>query len=599
MKILAWQLSYILTIFFFISCANFNRSAPKPSGSDWPEAQKYLENLIHREMVQNGLPSLSLILMTDKEVIWRKDFGYANVEHESSLQEDTVYRVGSISKPVTALRIMQLVEQGKIALDDPYIKYVPDFYMRSLGQWHKLITIRQLLSHHSGLAFSVYRGIMSRRPQSLAEFMIDLRSQYIAVKPGEVYLYSNLGFDLLGRLIEIIDNKSFGQSMKEHVLAPLGMNDSSFILTQSIYDRLAHAYKDGHPALDFKIRDAPAGGLYASSRDLVKLVNLFLNKGKLPNNKVFLKPETINEIWSPQFQDLALNLDYQTGFDWNLKDEDLSDLGALASHDGSMPFYYSRLMILRDQNLSFIALTNAATVNARESIRKISVETLRYAVSSLKKKEIIINEEKFQPRTLSKDEISNIEGYYSTEYGLIHIKDKKDHFQTQITDYAVELWPVQPEGFKVVYQLLGLFEIPVDFFSSWRLSFSEVAGKKLIIRHKNGLKLLFGEKVESAKISKKWEDRLGRYYVLNKDEDLVLLRSARLSVQSGILTLHAEFPHYLTEKVSFPLSPLSDYVARIPGLVRATGDYLWFEGDPSTGQETLNFSGYKLQKINP
>src|SRR5947207_9721701 len=134
---------------FLIGLPFSSRAADVEPSKKYQAAVQLLERFIQRQVSEKRLPALSIALVDDQEIVWAKGFGFANPQAKIPATADTVYRVGSVSKLFTDVAVMQLVEQGRLDLDVPVTRYLPDF--QPVNPFHKPITLRQLMTHRSGL----------------------------------------------------------------------------------------------------------------------------------------------------------------------------------------------------------------------------------------------------------------------------------------------------------------------------------------------------------------------------------------------------------------------------------------------------------------
>lgn len=178
-----------------------------------------LERFIEQAMKSQKMPGLSVAIVHG-DFRWSRGFGFADVENEVPARPDSSYRTGSVAKPMTAVAVLKLVEDGKIDLDAEVQTYVPYFPRKS-----KPVTVRQLLAHQGGI--SHYRDYMKegriREPKNTRESIAIFQDFDLVAEPGTSYIYSSYGFNLLGAVIEGASGKPYGEYLTENVWKPLGM----------------------------------------------------------------------------------------------------------------------------------------------------------------------------------------------------------------------------------------------------------------------------------------------------------------------------------------------------------------------------------------
>jgi CubicO group peptidase (beta-lactamase class C family) len=175
-----------------------------------------------------GLFSGAVLVGVKGKVVYKHAFGSANREWHNANTTDTKFRLASVSKPFCAIVVLQLVQEGKLRLEDNICDWLPN-YRNDTG---KKITIHHLLSHQSGIkdftAGFNYRGSVSRLPFAKDEFIEKYCSNDLMNEPGTIYAYCNAGYVILGRVVEKVTRKSFEQNVQERIFVPLEMNDSGY-----------------------------------------------------------------------------------------------------------------------------------------------------------------------------------------------------------------------------------------------------------------------------------------------------------------------------------------------------------------------------------
>lgn len=221
-----------------------------------------------------GLFSGAVLVAYEGEVLYRDAFGLANREWEIPNTTDTRFRLASVSKPFCAMVVMQLVQEGKLALDDPVTRHL-SYYRADTGD---LITIHHLMAHQSGIpdftANFDYRGTISKLSFDKDEFIQDYCSGDLIHDPGTFYSYCNAGYIILGRIIEKVTRRSFEQNVAERIFEPLGMNGSGYDRNEYLIPKRASGYTRGPfgytnaEYLDMGSSPGAAGALYSTVEDL-------------------------------------------------------------------------------------------------------------------------------------------------------------------------------------------------------------------------------------------------------------------------------------------------------------------------------------------
>lgn len=260
--------------------------------------------------------------------------GYQNLETKTPMAKNTIFRIASMTKPITAMAIMMLVDEGAISVDDPVEKHLPEFTGQmlvanrdkgagtvTLKKPSRPITIRDLLTHTSGMGGwpAGLADIYKTRNRSLAEGVLVISQQPLEFEPGSKWAYSNTGIDTLGRIIEVKSGIPYEDFLRRRLFEPLMMRDTTYYPTPEQRQRIAVTYDrvDGKlvPAKQLVIDlpasggryPLPAAGLYSTGEDLAKLYRMVLNRGTAGNVR-FLSDKSIKTMTQLQTGDL------KTGF---------------------------------------------------------------------------------------------------------------------------------------------------------------------------------------------------------------------------------------------------------------------------------------------
>jgi len=290
------------------SAAACNAAPERGTGDPDPryaEVARALAPFIEREMREKGIPALSIALVDDQSVVWAAGFGVQDSATNTPASAETVYRVGSVSKLFTDIGVMQLVERGAVQLDTPVTRYLPDFQPQNTSGTP--ITLRQLMSHYSGLVREPPRGhYFDDGGTTLAQTVASLNETALVFPPQTRRKYSNAAIGVVGFLLERQGNEAFASYLKRSVLAPMGLTSSAFEPESALVARLAPGVmwtRHGRrfPAPNFQLGMSPAGSMYSTMPDLGRFMSVLFNDGKSPSGVALLQPATLAEMWTPQF----------------------------------------------------------------------------------------------------------------------------------------------------------------------------------------------------------------------------------------------------------------------------------------------------------
>jgi methyl acetate hydrolase len=291
-------------------------------------SQAQIDQILRQKSDAGEIPGVVAMAANGNDVIYKGAFGKRDLSKTDDMTVDSVFWIASMTKAVTTAGAMQLVEQGKLELDAPIGKLLPDLASPQVlegfdakGQ-PKLrpakgaITLRQLMTHTAGFCYNMWNGDMGTYLDKaglppITTCKNDALKTPIATDPGTRWEYGS-NIDFVGKAVEAVSGKRLDAYLRDHLLAPLGMTDTSFKLTDSQRKRLVGMHARGEDAslasIPFEMEQDPefhmgGGGLYGTAADYIKFCQMILNKGKGNGNQV-LKPETIATMGQNHIGDL-------------------------------------------------------------------------------------------------------------------------------------------------------------------------------------------------------------------------------------------------------------------------------------------------------
>jgi CubicO group peptidase (beta-lactamase class C family) len=287
---------------------------------DAEQAFKAICDRIPDAMTKYGVPGVAIgIVADDRE--FTAGFGVTNVEHPLTVDEDTFFQIGSTTKTLTATAVMRLVEEKKLALDDPITKYLPNFRMRD-PEVAERVTMRHLLTHVAGWQGDFFEDT-GDGDDALAKYVAAMAELPQITPLGAVWSYNNAAFSLAGRVIEVVTGKTYEQAMLELVLKPLDLRRSYFFPTYV----MTHRFVSGHASVGgnaFVLRPwqlprsaYPAGGIVATIKDQLRYARFHLGDGTVDDGERVLSRESIAMMQTPQRQAM---LDNKIGLAWWIRE---------------------------------------------------------------------------------------------------------------------------------------------------------------------------------------------------------------------------------------------------------------------------------------
>ena len=369
---------YIIILILMILCLHIPSSlGEKLNNNTYDNSitiDSHLENIVFKLKINTLLKlghyrSISACIVKNNSLVWSGAYGFSDKLFLQRPNKDTIYMAGSISKVVTATAIMQLWENESydFNLDDNVSKWLT-FDLKNPNHPKTNITFRMLLAHQSSLLDHNVSTpeLFSNQDYSYVEKLLvpgnerynpDYWADY---QPGSKGNYSNLGFIILGYIIENMTKLSFEEYCYENILKPLDMKNSSFNISKINKFKLAPPYVWQGVFLrgqkfDFKFID-PCGGLYTSVEDLSHLLIAHLNGGLYKNIQI-LKKSTLNIMHKIQYPNSKLESGYYYGFGWAIWPDE-NDEPILMGHKGDLPGYHSRMYTRVSDNTTLIYIFN-------------------------------------------------------------------------------------------------------------------------------------------------------------------------------------------------------------------------------------------------
>ncbi len=307
-------------------------------------------------MSRQNIPGLSLAIVTENQLRWQKGYGKADLENPVPATASTVYRIASVTKPITAVAAMQLVEKGKLDFDAPIQKYAPGFPTKNYP-----ITTRQLLGHLSGIRnYKRGEGERANRYHTLTDALGIFKDDPLDFEPGTKFSYTTFGYTLLGAVIEGASGMSFADYLRAHVFKPAGMQHTQVDDLFAIIPNRARGYTpisfgqfDGNyrnPVLMDSSYKIPGGGLVSTVEDLARFAIA-------AQNGALIKPETFAEMSKSQKTRDEQETGY--GYGWYVRgDGGFSTVPDAVWHGGVQPGFTGNLWLLPQKRLAVVILTN-------------------------------------------------------------------------------------------------------------------------------------------------------------------------------------------------------------------------------------------------
>jgi len=310
------------------------------------QSKAQIDQILRQKSEAKEIPGVVAMAATGNEVIYQGAFGKRDLSKDDPMTVDSVFWIASMTKAVTTAAGMQLVEQGKLSLDEPIGKLLPDLASPQvlegfdakgepkLRAAKKPITLRHLMTHTAGFAYDMWNGDMVQYLEKTGTPGITT-CQNAALKtpimtdPGTRWEYGT-NIDFVGKAVEAVSGKPLDAYLRDHMFTPLGMSDTGFKIGESQRKRLVGMHARGEDgalaAIPFELEQEPefhmgGGGLYGTAADYIKFTQMILNKGRGNGNQL-LKPETVALMGQNHIGDLTMGK-MTTAIGWATNDVDL------------------------------------------------------------------------------------------------------------------------------------------------------------------------------------------------------------------------------------------------------------------------------------
>lgn len=376
-------------------------------------------------------PGATILVAKDGKTIYRKAIGKADLELNVNMVPENVFMLASITKQFTAVAILMLEEQGKLQLNDPITKYIPDYPTHG-----KTITIHHLLNHTSGIKSYTGMGdlkVFGRQDKTLDELIDYFKNEPMDFDPGEEFRYNNSGYILLGKIIEVVSKDSYENFIENHMFEPLGMSNSSYGHTREIVKNRVSGYEEeasGFVNANFLSMSVPhaAGALISNVDDMLKWQNALTNNTLIKSTSLekAIKGSTLND---------GKHIEYGYGLgEMTLK-------GSKGyTHSGGIYGTSTNGIYLIEEDVYVIGLSNCSCNNIGMVTRQLAAAAIGKPFPTMK--DVV---------KLSNDQLSQWVGAYEFEDGAVRhifIKDGKlNSMRESETNTVFEIFPLSENRF--------------------------------------------------------------------------------------------------------------------------------------------------------
>jgi len=327
-----------------------------------PATKRILDSAYSALIKKYKVAGMSIAIVDSGKIVYSMGYGFRDLENKLPANDSTIYRIGSCTKSFTSLSILQLHEKSKLFVEQSVTGYLPELKIQNHFGDSNLITIRDMMSHVSGLPCDVSNGFFCDAPPNINWLIDELNKQYTISPKRYKRAYSNVAFGLLGEVIARKGETSYSNYVKENIFLPLNMNSSYIQVDTVLAHRFSNAYVRKKRTVEPLIRDEAAGLIHSTVIDMSNYLLMFLNKGKY-GEKYIISPDGIEEMCKNQIEDIALN----EGEDWGYglyskqiswKKGTDSNVVRLIGHGGDTYAFHADFGFISELGVGAVVLTN-------------------------------------------------------------------------------------------------------------------------------------------------------------------------------------------------------------------------------------------------
>lgn len=554
----------------------------------FPQKSK-IDEFITKKLKQSNVQGMSALLVDSSGKVWSKGYGFKDVSGNIPVDEKTVFCVGSISKTFTGIALMQLHERGELDINKPVKTYIPEF--RPLGSDDVIdeITIKSVMTHHAGLPSDSWKHIFDDKPVSSDDVINFFNTNHLCTKPNTILSYSNMGYALLGCIIEKVSGQSFNEYIKQNITEPLEMKNSSFVLEGNMKPLYSKQYlRKGKEFNENPIAIRPAGSFLTNAEDMTHYLQMLINKGTW-NGKTILKEETFNEMIIVQNRDVALDYDTNIGLTFFITDDGTwFKAGGSFSHSGSTRVFHANMTVIPYQKIASFVVANTETAPAALNVinRQILDKALEIkGIDTVFPKQVI--SEKHQRVYVAPNKYKEFAGMYAFPQRPLYVKAKKNKLKIKSGPLSAILKPAPDSSFFIKIRLLGINFSNPNIEKVW---FDVVDGDTVAVLHSwdRDFYLCTKAKPVSTELIKEWESKQGVYHSENKEG---VLDQIEVVVKKGRLYMNGKI---FGNQFALSMLPKSNNQTFVDGLGRSTGDVITLKNE--NGKDVLYGWGMRLVK---
>ncbi len=549
-----------------------------------------IDEIYLKKMKKNKVVGASMAIIDNGEIVYESGLGFEDKIQAIQASPETVYNSGSVTKSFTALAVMQLHEKGLLDINHSIKKYIPELTISGLKKDGNEICIKDILAHTSGLPSDLLNGIIGKNVPEMDWAVKELNKQYTISPKQQIMAYSNIGYGLLGQLIERVSGMSYSEYMAQNIFEPLQMEKASVGVNDK---NISKAYVGKKEVISESIRDVGAGSINCSARDLIKFVEMLMENGKF-NNQQILNENLIAEMEKNYLSNNALQTQSRYGFGIesykiSLQDETTKKTYFVYTHTGDEIAFHAGYAYIPELKIGAVFLTNTDSGVRIRSLRRLLTtyfETAKGMTLELEKEIVPQNETAL---------LSEIPGSYNLGPFFLEVTDP-NVIKTKMGPAKIVFKRVNDENeYSIKILLLGLLPIKDK---TTLMKFVKVNGEIYCqqVDKETGSRSYLGKKTDKIDMSQTWINAIGQYKAINAFETEVELfnftnADSKIEVleDRGWPVLKLNTPGM---EFKFYLNIISDHLAQSGGVGRQANNTIRILENGN-----VYFSGLELKKI--
>ncbi len=553
-----------------------------------------MKELLNKEIdkicKKNRLMGANVVLFNDEQIVYSYNYGYANKGRKIKSTNDSLYMIGSNTKVMTAICILKLMEEGLLSLEDDVRKFIPEFEVKSTFEYNK-ITIGNLLMHRSGLVGDFFHLITDKNGD-FHDVIKEIKNSYLTAKPGNMFAYSNVGFTVLGIVVERVTDLTYQECVEKIIAKPLGI-EIHFLQSEEdrrpYSDTVSLCYnKKGKEAEDPLVTLLPAGSnTYMSITDFVKFGQIFLKRDGTILSKETL--ELMEKLECAESLDRKLmNAGY--GLLQNIHDFG-EKVGKIWGHGGDTMYHHSVFYYIPKQNLGVAIFTNS-----EQAPLATGPMADKAVISYLKDKGVVIEKNSLEYDYVSVDGEAHL-GKYVTGIGVCEIKkNRHGELVAKVKGMSVKMKACK-DGFWLLCPNNLLLQFPPikKELKKIRVKFADYAGEEVVILEQrdeyNKLQGIYGCRYEETDIPDSFRCACGRYKLVNENIKELKGRGA-LQIKKGMLVVSMKC---LAARGNAYLKTAGNHLAFVQGFGRGTRNDVTLREE--NGDTYLTWCGLVFKKV--